>query len=51
MTADEVDAFERHPGSRGAVLVRRWDDVAKVPGRVVPGFDHYGDVLRSVAIR
>ncbi len=51
MTADEVDAFERHPGSRGAVLVRRWDDTAKVAGRVVPGFDHYADVLRSVAIR
>jgi gamma-butyrobetaine dioxygenase len=51
MTADEVDAFERHPGSGGAVLVRRWDDMAKVPGRVVAGFDHYADVLRSVAIR
>ena len=51
MTADEVGTFERHPGSRGAVLVRRWDDMAKVPGRVVAEFDHYGDVLRSVAIR
>tara|TARA_B110000305_G_scaffold241067_1_gene313685 strand:- start:1294 stop:1866 length:573 start_codon:yes stop_codon:yes gene_type:complete len=51
MTADEVDVFERHPGSRGAVLVRRWDDMAKVPGRIVAGFDHYVDVLRTVAIR
>lgn len=51
MTTAEVDTFERHPGSRGAVLVRRWDDMAKVPGRVVEGFDHYADVLRSIAIR
>lgn len=46
--AEEIDVFERAPHHDGAVALRRWDDLAKVPGRVVPGLEHYRErVLRA----
>ncbi len=41
MSEEEVRAFEQHPCSRAAVRLRRWDDMAKVPGLEVPGLAHY----------
>jgi gamma-butyrobetaine dioxygenase len=32
MSPPEVEAFDRHPWSRDAARLRRWDDAAKVPG-------------------
>lgn len=41
MTADEVKAFASAPWATEAAAVRRWDDLAKVPGLEVPGLSHY----------
>jgi phosphonate degradation associated HDIG domain protein len=40
-TPAEAAAFERHPHHSAAVRLRHWDDVAKVPGWVVPPLGHY----------
>jgi phosphonate degradation associated HDIG domain protein len=48
MSAEEVGRFEQEPWFRSAVLVRLWDDTAKVPGLVVPGLDHYRPCLEAV---
>ena len=45
MTAEEITAFERLPGWRDAVRLRRWDDAAKDPEAVVPGIEAYVSVL------
>jgi predicted HD phosphohydrolase len=36
-----VQEFERNPHCRDAVRLRRWDDLAKIPGLDVPGLEHY----------
>jgi gamma-butyrobetaine dioxygenase len=46
MSADEIAEFERHPWHADAVALRRWDDLAKVPGAVEPATER---VRRSVA--
>ena len=55
LAGDEVASFERQPYFREAVLIRRWDDLAKVPGLSVPDLAHYRDrvtgALRSAADR
>ena len=33
--------FEQNPHYREAVALRRWDDLAKIPGMQVAGLDHY----------
>ena len=40
-TPAEIDEFQRNPWYRDAVELRRWDDLAKVPGMKVPLLDHY----------
>jgi phosphonate degradation associated HDIG domain protein len=50
MSPEEVRDFEREPWFRCAVAVRRWDDMAKVPGLVVPGLDHYRPCLEAVRL-
>jgi phosphonate degradation associated HDIG domain protein len=40
-TPDEAADFERSSHYRDAVELRRWDDLAKVPGLEVPGLEHY----------
>jgi phosphonate degradation associated HDIG domain protein len=47
-TADEVNEFQSNPYYRDAVELRRWDDLAKVPGLNVPGLDHYRPRLEKV---
>jgi phosphonate degradation associated HDIG domain protein len=44
-----VQEFERQPYYREAVRLRRWDDMAKVPGLEVPGLEHYHEKLQAVA--
>ena len=43
--AAEVKQFESHPHFRAAVELRRWDELAKVPGLEVAGLDHYRERL------
>jgi len=47
-TADEARALESRPYFKNAVLLRRWDDSAKVPGLVVPPLDHYQSLMQSL---
>lgn len=41
MSADEAARFEALPHARDAVRLRRWDDLAKTPGRQTPSFAYY----------
>lgn len=50
MSPHEVHVFEQHPFARDAVALRRWDDAAKVPGRGVPGLEHYADRLGRLMV-
>jgi phosphonate degradation associated HDIG domain protein len=43
---DQAQEFERLDRYQNAVMLRRWDDEAKVPGLVVPGIEAYRDLLR-----
>ena len=45
--AADAEAFAALPHAADAVLVRRWDDVGKVPGELTPGFDHYRPLLEA----
>ncbi|MFT3882177.1 MAG: HD domain-containing protein [Gemmatales bacterium] len=41
MSPDEMKTFEQEPHFKSALAVRRWDDIAKIPGLAVPGLEHY----------
>ena len=45
MSPAEVEAFERRSHHEAAVLVRRWDDRAKIAGLVVADFDDHRSLL------
>jgi predicted HD phosphohydrolase len=47
MTSEEAEAFRQLPIFEDAVLLRRADEAAKVPGREVPGLEHWVGVLRD----
>ena len=51
MSPDEVEAFERRPHHEAAVLVRRWDDRAKVAGLAVAPFEDYRPLLLGLVAR
>jgi predicted HD phosphohydrolase len=36
LRAEQIAAFDRNPWARDAVRLRRWDDLAKVPGAATP---------------
>jgi phosphonate degradation associated HDIG domain protein len=48
MTPDEAVAFEALPHAMEAVQLRRWDDLAKVPGKPTPPLAYYLGVLQGV---
>jgi phosphonate degradation associated HDIG domain protein len=48
-TDEGVREFESNPHFREAVLLRRWDDAAKIPGLPVPALEHYRGVLAAAA--
>jgi phosphonate degradation associated HDIG domain protein len=47
----EVREFQAHPQYAGAVRLRIWDDLAKIPGLPVPGLEHYRARLEALARR
>ena len=49
-TEAEGQAFMLQPFAAEAVRLRRYDDLAKVPAKAVPGLDHYAEPLRQVAL-
>jgi len=50
-TAEEAREFERRPFARDAVRLRRWDDLAKVPGMAVPGLESYRALIEAARLR
>ena len=48
MSAAEAAAFAANPHLAEAVRLRQWDDLGKVEGLHVPGFDHYRPLLESL---
>jgi phosphonate degradation associated HDIG domain protein len=49
MIPAELAEFEGNAYFRDAVRLRRWDDMAKVPGLAVPGRSHYRGRLEAAA--
>ncbi|HEX5266013.1 MAG TPA: HD domain-containing protein [Acidimicrobiales bacterium] len=49
MAGDEVQRFEALPASSDAVLLRRWDDAAKVVGASTPALAEYRSLLHGLA--
>ncbi len=47
-SAEEVRQFEANRWYHDCVALRRWDDLAKVPGMAVPTLEHYRDRLAKV---
>ncbi|MGO4882896.1 MAG: phosphonate degradation HD-domain oxygenase [Bryobacteraceae bacterium] len=50
-TEAEARTFEQQPFAREAVRLRRWDDLAKVPGMRVPGLEHYRAMIDASQLR
>ncbi len=46
-TEEEAREFEALPCCREAVLLRRWDDQAKIPGLELPEFESYRELLNA----
>ncbi|MCC7068108.1 MAG: phosphohydrolase [Burkholderiales bacterium] len=49
-TGDEASAFLALPGATEALRLRRWDDQAKIAGRVTPPLEHFLERARNVAL-
>jgi phosphonate degradation associated HDIG domain protein len=49
MSPAEVAVFEAQPYRREAVLVRQWDDQAKIAGLRTPDFNHYRVLIDQLA--
>jgi phosphonate degradation associated HDIG domain protein len=51
MSPDELHLFETLPHSADALALRRWDDLAKQPGRQTPPLSYYLMLLESVRLQ
>ncbi|HEY6346758.1 MAG TPA: phosphonate degradation HD-domain oxygenase [Bryobacteraceae bacterium] len=51
MNEGQIRAFEALPCYREAVMLRRWDDEAKVSGWVVPDIEEYREIIESECLR
>jgi len=51
LAAEEMRRFESNPYYAEAVLLRRWDDAAKIPGLTMANVRTYTQTLRRVAYR
>jgi phosphonate degradation associated HDIG domain protein len=49
MSRTESDLFETKPYFRDAVLLRQWDDQAKIAGLATPDFAHYRPLIERLA--
>jgi phosphonate degradation associated HDIG domain protein len=50
LTAEEAQRFIAQPFAYNAVSLRRWDDTAKSPTAITPGWGHYRRVLERAAL-
>ncbi len=51
MSPDEVNLFATLPHAAQAVSLRRWDDLAKTPGRLTASLDYYLTLVEAVRTR
>lgn len=51
MSPDEVNLFATLPHAAQAVSLRRWDDLAKTPGRITASLDYYLMLVEAVRTR
>jgi predicted HD phosphohydrolase len=49
MTPEQADAFQAQPFAQEALRLRRYDDLAKVPGAVTPDLSHFLTVVESLS--
>ena len=50
MSDKEREAFERIPYFEDALILRRWDDLAKVKGLDIPGLDTYRSIVQQCLV-
>ena len=48
MSSEEAEAFLARPYAQEAIVLRRWDDEAKIPDLPVPGISTYLPILRTL---
>lgn len=48
MSAAEVEEFRKHPHANDALVLRNWDEAAKVRGLKTPDLEHYRELLAAV---
>jgi predicted HD phosphohydrolase len=51
MSSGEQEQFRASPHFSAAVLLRRWDEAAKVPGMAMAGIDEYLPDLQAALVR
>jgi gamma-butyrobetaine dioxygenase len=49
MSGTQIDTFETEPFFRQAVMLRQWDDQAKIAGFPTPDFVHYAPLIGRLA--
>lgn len=49
-TAEQATLFARQPWALDAIDLRRWDELARSPTRITPGWDHFAPLLESLAL-
>jgi phosphonate degradation associated HDIG domain protein len=51
MTASQAAHFEKHPHFHAAIALRRFDELAKIPGLPTPPIEHYRTHLETSLLR
>jgi predicted HD phosphohydrolase len=47
----QIKAFEDLPYASQATRLRRYDDLAKVPGLVTPPLSHYEELMENITLK
>lgn len=50
LNASELEEFLAMPFADDAIMVRRWDDLAKTIGKATPTLQHFIDIAQSVCV-
>lgn len=50
MSAADADAFRQLPFAEDAILLRRWDDLAKEVGRETPSLEHFLAIVEKTVV-
>jgi predicted HD phosphohydrolase len=50
MSPSEIREFERHEFYKEAIMLRSWDDKAKIPGLPTPSLAEYRNLVNAIAV-